>query len=464
MRRLLLVAPLIVATTVLASGASAGSSPITSLDDAAHRALSREPRERQDAIQWLVQNGGQGSAAVLIQLLRWLPDDEGAIVARLETLSGSHAGTRWFDWMVWQQGRPDIKPYPGYTGFLADLLAGIDPRFRRFVQADVPREIRPEEIAWGGVAVDGIPALDNPTMIAAAAATYLNPGDAVFGVEINGDARAYPLRIANWHEMVNDVVGGQHVSLAYCTLCGAGILFDGHVAGRDQPFTFGSSGLLYRSNKLMYDRQTDSLWNQFTGRPVMGRLTGSKIELRVLPVVQTSWKDWRALHPDTRVLSLDTGFRRDYGPGVSYGEYFASPELMFPALVKDRRLSQKDLIFGVRVPGGVKAWPLAALAKGAVINDRVGFIDVVVIGDPQGRGARAYRADGHNFSRGARPGELQSNGAAWRVTESGLLGTKGENLPRLPGHVAYWFAWAGYFEDAQLGGEPPPGDVSPGRP
>ena len=106
----------------------------------------------------------------------------------------------------------------------------------------------------------------------ASAASYLNPDDPVFGVEINGDARAYPLRIANWHEMVNDVVGGVPVSLAYCTLCGSGILFDGRVAGRAEPFTFGSSGLLYRSNKLMYDRQTDSLWEQLAGHPVTGSL------------------------------------------------------------------------------------------------------------------------------------------------------------------------------------------------
>src|SRR5215813_15612850 len=191
-----------------------------------------------------------------------------------------------------------------------------------------------EEIAWGGVLVDGIPALDNPRMTTASAASYLNPDDPVFGVEINGDDRAYPLRIVNWHEMVNDVVGGVPVSLAYCTLCGSGILFDSRVVGWAEPFTFGSSGLLYRSNKLMYDRQTDSLWEQFTGRPVVGRLTGSKIELKVLPLVLSSWSEWRSRHPETRVLSLDTGFRRDYGPGVAYREYFSSPELLFPALVK----------------------------------------------------------------------------------------------------------------------------------
>ena len=105
------------------------------MDDAAHRALSANPPERHEAIQWLLQNGDQGSVAVLIQLLRWLPDEAGPLVARLETLTGARAGSRWFDWMVWQQGHPEVAPYPGYTGFLADLLAGIDPRFRRFVYA-----------------------------------------------------------------------------------------------------------------------------------------------------------------------------------------------------------------------------------------------------------------------------------------------------------------------------------------
>ncbi len=263
----------VAAPTMFGTAARAGASATASLDGAAHGAISSNARERREAVQWLLQNGGKDSVSVLIQLLRWLPDEERAVVARLEALTGAEAGSRWFDWMIWQQSHPEYAPYPGYIGFLADLLAGIDPQCRRFVRPGGAREMGAEEIAWGGVAVDGIPALDNPTMVAAAAATYLNPDDAVFGVEINGEARAYPLRIVNWHEMVNDVVGGVPVSLAYCTLCGAGILFDGRVAGHDRPFTFGSSGLLYRSNKLMYDRQTDSLWNQFTGRPVMGPLT-----------------------------------------------------------------------------------------------------------------------------------------------------------------------------------------------
>ena len=131
--------------------------------------------------------------------------------------------------------------------------------------------------------------------------------------------------------MFNDVVGGVPVALAYCTLCGSGILFETLVEGRSEPFVFGSSGFLYRSNKLMYDRQTNSLWNQFLGRPVVGPLTGSGLEFKIRPVAITRWGDWRDRHPQTKVLSLETGYARDYRPGKPYGAYFASPELMFPA-------------------------------------------------------------------------------------------------------------------------------------
>jgi len=417
-------------------------------------ALSDDASEREHAVAWLMEQGGDGAVAPLIHLLRWLPEDRARIVAALEKLTGQRLGDRWFDWMLWQQKHPEIAPYDGFDSFLAYTFANVDPRFLRFVHGGVAHDIRLEEIAWGGVRVDGIPSLDHPKMIPPSEAGYLNPDDLVFGVEINGDARAYPLRIANWHEMVNDVVGGVSVSLAYCTLCGAGILFDGRVRGRDEPFTFGSSGLLYRSNKLMYDRQTDSLWNQFTGRPVVGPLTGSSIELKILPLVTAPWSEWLARHPQTTVLSLDTGYQRDYGPGVAYRDYFASRDLMFPALVQDRRLEQKDIVFGVRAPGGTKAWPLAAFKGGAVINDKVGFLDVVAVGDAEGRTVRAYEAKGRQFSPGVGPDLLRTAQGDWRITEDALIGPDGTRLPRLPGHLAYWFAWAGYFENAALGGTP----------
>ena len=360
----------------------------------------------------------------------------------LTSLTG--AGVRgWFDWAVWQQEHPEIKPYSGYPALLSDLLARVDPSFRRFVSAGMRHELRLEEIVWGGVRVDGIPALDEPRMIGAAAATYLNDDDRVFGVEIGGDARAYPLRVADWHEMVNDTVGGTKVSLAYCTLCGAGILFAGRVAGRAEAFTFGSSGLLYRSNKLMYDRATDSLWNQFTGRPVAGRLTGSGIELTVLPVVLAPWAEWRRAHPGTRVLAIETGFIRNYAAGAAYRDYFASDRLMFPAAVRNPA-TQKERAFGIRAPGGVRAWPLARFHGGAVLNEQVGLTDVVVVGDEESQTVRAYLSEGRRFSAGD-PGHLVASDGVWIITEAALVGPNHRTLARVPGHVGYRFAWEGYF-------------------
>lgn len=135
----------------------------------------------------------------------------------------------------------------------------IDPNFTAFLYSGVRHSIRLEEIAWGGVNKDGIPSLDNPALINAEDAEYLKEDDLVFGVSINGDTRAYPLRIMDWHEMFNDVIGGVPVALAYCTLCGSGILYETDMGDGKEPIIFGSSGFLYRSNKLMYDKQTHSL-------------------------------------------------------------------------------------------------------------------------------------------------------------------------------------------------------------
>ena len=200
----------------------------------------------------------------------------------------------------------------------------------------------------------------------------------------------------------------------------------------------------------MYDQQTNSLWNQFTGRPVVGKLTGSGIKLKMLPVVITIWGDWRARHPETKVLSLRTGFARDYTPGRPYGAYFDSPALMFPALTPDKRLKPKDYVFGLRMTGFQKAWPLSAFKGGKVINDRVGVLEIVLVGDAAGRTVRAYRSGGRVFKKGPEPDRLSSEGAAWTITEAALKGPEGKTLTRLPGHIAYWFAWSQYLGKADF--------------
>ncbi len=286
------------ATSVLADTEAASDLPSADLDRSVRAVFTIDAGPRQRALQHLVARGKTDVVAPLIDAL-WLLGDLDDVAAALRTLTGADIGADWHRWMLWQEGHSAVVPYARYDGLKADLVAAIDPNFRLFLRPGVARDIRLEEIAWGGVRKDGIPALTNPKLIAAAEAKYLWPNELVFGVSINGDARAYPLRIMDWHEMFNDIVGGVPVSLAYCTLCGSGILFDARVEGRAEPFVFGSSGFLYRSNKLMYDRQTHSLWNQFTGRPVVGPLTGSGIELKTLPVAITAWADWRARHPAT---------------------------------------------------------------------------------------------------------------------------------------------------------------------
>jgi hypothetical protein len=144
-------------------------------------------------------------------------------------------------------------------------------------------------------------------------------------------------------------------------------------------------------------------------------------------------------------LSLETGHRRDYGPGVVYRDYFGSPGLMFPVEVDQSRLKQKDYVFGIRGVGAAKAWPLTAFEGGAVINDAVGAIDVVVVGDAATRTVRAYERRGQHFAAEGEDGALRSDAGVWQVNEDALHGPDGARLPRVPGHVAYWFAWNGYL-------------------
>ena len=250
--------------------------------------------------------------------------------------------------------------------------------------------------------------------------------------------------------MFNDVVGGVPVALAYCTLCGSGILYDTRVAGRTEPFEFGSSGFLYRSNKLMYDQETHSLWNQFTGRPVVGALTESDIELKILPVAISTWGKWRARHPQTKVLSIETGYARDYTPGRPYGTYFDSPDLIFPALVPSAALAPKDYVFALRDGGIHKAWSLALFQGGAVVNGTLAGRDVVLIGDAASRTVRAYESQGRHFTRGDDLSTLTAQGERWRAEEDALVGPDGTRLPRLSGHIAFWFAFSNYLRDAEV--------------
>ena len=444
------VAAAVLVLSFVLTAARADAAPLSDAEVGAlaEQAVFGRSGDRDAALKALVARGKRDIVPSLILATRYTRNDR-ALLGALEALTGEKIAS-WHEAMLWQEAHPEVAPHPSYRELKLGIFERIDPRFLRFLGEERGRpenmRIRLEEITWGGVAVDGIPSLDNPPLLAADEAGYLLDDDLVFGVEINGDARAYPLRIMGWHEMFNEVIGGVPVALAYCTLCGAGILFETQVPGRAQPFVFGSSGFLYRSNKLMFDRETDSLWNQFTGEPVTGPLADSGIALKVRPVAITTWAKWRQRHPGTRVLSLETGFSRDYGSGVVYRDYFASPDLMFPAIVRDEeRLVRKDYVFGVRDVGVARAWPLEAFRERTLINDRIGERNIVLIGDAETRTVRAYERGGVSFAEGDAPDRLESPEGTWSIEEEALVGPGGARLARIPGHVSYWFAWDGYF-------------------
>ena len=346
---------------------------------------------------------------------------------------------------------PDDSATTAYLRFKQALFGGQFEDMAEMMDPEAAIVIDAREIQWGGVRVDGIPPLEFPAQVfPEEAAEWINDTDVVVGVEIDGDARAYPIRIIAWHEMVNDTIGGVPVSLAYCTLCGSPILFDGRVG--PEVYRFGTSGLLYRSNKLMYDRNTRTLWNQFSGKPAWGPLVGEDIRLTVLPVVVTTWGDWYERHPDTTVLSINTGFVRDYGPGVAYNDYFNSPLTWFNVPVEDDRLAQKDNVYAVRVGEALTAYPIDLLAQRTFAQDEVGGLPIVVVATADGEGGRSYESGDVRFeSADPETGTLtDAAGGVWTIREDSLLGPDGEVLPRLGGHNAYWFAITNQTDNGQL--------------
>jgi len=401
--------------------------------------------ERAHAREWMSRRNNPDVVPALIRTLRYFPEDSTHTLPLLKILTGQELGKRWFNWVVWLEANP-IDSFKNNSLFLSHIFSRLDPQFQVFFYNDIEHKIRLDEITWGGVRKDGIPALTRPKLIWPQEASYLREKDLVFGISINGDTRAYPYRIMDWHEMLNDVIGGVPVSLAYCTLCDSGILYKTQLDPEKPVLIFGSSGFLYRSNKLMYDQETHTLWNQFSGKPVVGPLSNSNIELEVLPVVTTTWGEWLAQHPDTKVLSSNTGFKRDYSPGVAYGAYFGSDELMFPAYVGDDTLRQKQQVFGLRLSGAKKAWPLNLFSKPRAINDHVGIIPIVIIGDATTQTVRAYRSEGKQFTLN-KDGKLFEGDKQWQLSETELTGPNNQSLARLPGHIAYWFAWNGYFPE-----------------
>jgi hypothetical protein len=272
----------------------------------------------------------------------------------------------------------------------------------------VPRD----QIHHGGPPRDGIPAIDDPRFLAAAEARFLRDDERVLGMVRGGVAKAYPIGILNYHEIVNDRFGDEPVVVSYCPLCGTGMAFSAVAAGKVR--RFGVSGLLYNSDVLLYDRESESLWSQIMKQAVTGPLRGSR--LVQLPLTHTTWRDWRERHPASLVLSTDTGHRRDYSR-TPYAGYETSPDIYFPVGKVSRRYHPKELVIGLTINDSAKVYPFAELSRGQhAISDTVGGQPVRIEFDAANRTGR-------------------------------VLDSRGRELPSV---IAYWFAWMAFHPDSAV--------------
>ncbi len=400
---------------------------------------------RVAALKTIVENWSDDDAVMLVEAVRLArsPRTKAAVLDALDQLTGKPFGSNLGEWYQWIWDNP-YQPHPNYANFKKHLYARIDERFAEYFDDNYNADIRLDEVRWGGVKRDGIPPLKDPETIPAAEADYLSDTDVVFGVSFGNQARAYPKRILAWHEMVKDVVGGQSINGVYCTLCGSMIVYDTKWKG--EHYELGTSGFLYRSNKLMYDHRTKSMWSTLQGKPVIGPLTGKGIKLKPLYVVTTTWGAWKQRHPQTDVLSLNTGHRRDYGEGVAYKKYFGTDELMFDVPSLDRRLKNKDEVLVIRVTETPQlAISARFLAKTPVYQPTIGNQTFVVLTDESGAN-RVYESQGVSFDRWtATDAVISTTGSKWKVTEDALVNVSEtepsvQRLPRASAHRAFWFA------------------------
>jgi hypothetical protein len=328
-----------------------------------------------------------------------------------------------------------------------------------------------QEFASGGPGKDGIPAIDHPRFVSVPQADdFLDAQEAIAVLELGREVKAYPIQILIWHEIVNDELAGRPVAVTYCPLCNSTVAFGREVAGR--VLDFGTTGNLRNSDLVMYDRQTESWWQQITAEAVVGKLTGTRLKL--LPSQILSWAQLKRLHPDAEVLSRHTGFSRPYGenPYVGYEADPNSEPFLFEGEL-DRSLPPMERVAAVSASdGGAVVYPFSRLRREAPVNDRIGKKPIVVFFDPDvasplddsfvgaGRevGAAAIfegRVAGRDlsFAPGPAPGTFRDRetGSTWdmsgRATAGPLAGTR---LRQVAHDDQFWFALAAFFPEAEI--------------
>ncbi len=381
----------------------------------------------QDAIIRIGTSGDIRVAWVLADLLRFVQVGPSADVAEaaFEDLTGTSLtsdppGSGWVEasnlLITW-----DVPAPPGYLDYKRRMFTMVEPRWEPFFDDSAAVDWR--YVSWGGVFIDDrpagdeslcprgcIPALDDPETTPAAAGSWYPDDSIVFGIVLNGQARAYPKNMMEIHEMVNDTLGGRRLGIPYCTLCGSAqaYLTDSVPIGIELPL-LRTSGLLIRSNKMMFDLNTYSLIDTFRGTAVSGSLADSGVQLEQVSVVTSTWGAWRAAHPETTILAQDGGLGRTYPADPLGGRDAGGP--IFPIGAVDPRLPVQTQVLGVETAQGrFLAFPVEQVKAELDAGNEVTLAGVRMVAD----------------------------GSGLRTDSTGI---------GLPGHQAFWFAWSQFHPD-----------------
>ncbi len=324
-----------------------------------------------------------------------------------------------------------------------------------------------DEIMSGGVGRDGIPSIDAPQFVShTAAQEWLAANEPVVVLEINGAARAYPLQILTWHEIVNDTIGDVPVAVTFCPLCNSAIVFDRRVEG--EVYEFGVSGLLRNSDLVMYDRTSESLWQQFTGEAIIGDLTGA--QLTFLPSSLVSFADFQAAYPEGMVLSRDTGFNRRYGvnPYTNYDATGGTP-FLFDGKIDERLPAMERVVAVTHTVTDDStvdiAYPFSQLAEQGVVNDTEHTLVVFHLPGTSSALGASQIAEGEDvgatgvfdprlddqlltFRREGTTIVDQQTGSTWNVLGQATSGAfAGRQLTPIIHGNHFWFAWVAFHPD-----------------
>ena len=333
---------------------------------------------------------------------------------------------------------------------LSNIDSQITPTSQDIMTTNGLKHLIPlDKIKSGGPPKDGIPSIDDPKFSGINDSSFVSDSDIVIGLEINGDRRAYPLSILVWHEIVNDRVGDVPVAVTYCPLCYTNQVFDRVINGTE--VEFGTSGKLYNSNLLMYDRWTESFWSQGLGVAVTGEFTGMR--LTTIPFDVITWGDWKKLHPDTLVLTTETGHLRSYATDP-YGDYYTNPKIIFPVDNDDSRMHPKEIILGFHEKEIYKAYKQSDVEIHKIINDNLGQTPLLLVS--------LFSQNTRAFDRTLNGDVLEfefvndkimdtKTNSEWNYEGLAISGAlEGNKLTRMSMAPGFWFEWVAFHPQTEI--------------